>query len=82
VVGMRSNEVMQDAPLNWRRASNCQTGECVEVARHGDVIVMRSSGHPDAGYVYFDPKQFSSFLAEVKTFGTCQYPVPELKLAK
>jgi hypothetical protein len=35
---------------------------------------MRSSAHPDAGYVYFDPNEFGSFLAAVKAgeFGPVQ----------
>ena len=71
---MQSSEVMQGASLNWRRASNCQTGECVEIAAQEGVVVMRSSARPDAGYIYFEPNEFGSFLEAVKVPGTCQYP--------
>jgi hypothetical protein len=27
----------------WRRASCCAGGECVEVSRHGDEVMLRSS---------------------------------------
>jgi hypothetical protein len=79
---MRSSEVMQSASLNWRRASSCQTGECIEVAAHGGVVAVRSSAHPDAGCIYFNPKEYGSFLAAVK--GSWHVPIcwPELKLAK
>lgn len=63
---MRSHGVVQGASLNWCRASFCQTGECVEIAAHDDAVIMRSSAHPDAGYIYFSPKEFSSFVAAAK----------------
>jgi hypothetical protein len=63
---MRSRDVMQDASFGWYKASFCQTGECVEIAAHEDMVVMRSSAHPDAGYIYFSPKVFGSFLAAAK----------------
>jgi uncharacterized protein DUF397 len=31
----------------WRAARNCQSGECAEVARHGEEILIRSSRSPD-----------------------------------
>jgi len=71
---MRSSDVMRGASLNWCRSSFCQTGECVEIAAQEDVVVMRSTSHPDAGYIYFDPNEFASFLAAVKAgeFGPVQ----------
>lgn len=63
---MRSGDVMRGASLNWCKSSLCQTGECVEIAAHEDVVIMRSSAHPDAGHIYFDPNQFGSFIAAVK----------------
>lgn len=63
---MRSRDVMQGVPVDWCKASLCQTGECVEIAAHEDMVVMRSSAHPDSGYVYFSRKEFGSFLAAAK----------------
>jgi hypothetical protein len=63
---MRSRDVMQGVSFNWCKASFCQTGECVEIAAHEDMVIMRSSAYPDAGYVYFSPKEFGSFLAAAK----------------
>jgi hypothetical protein len=58
--------VLQSASLDWCRSSLCQAGECVEVAANDDVVVMRSSVHPDADYVYLGREEFGVFLAEVK----------------
>jgi Domain of unknown function (DUF397) len=58
---------MQDASFDWYRASFCQTGECVEIATYKDTVVMRSSAHPEAGYISFSPKEFGSFLAAAKS---------------
>ena len=63
---MRVRDVMQGASLDWYKASFCQAGECVEIAKYGDAVVMRSSAHPDAGYLCFSPKEFGSFLAGAK----------------
>jgi Domain of unknown function (DUF397) len=63
---MRTSGVVKGVSLNWCRASFCQTGECVEIAAHGDAVIMRNSAHPDGGYVYFSPKEFGSFLAAAK----------------
>jgi hypothetical protein len=30
---------------NWRKASRCQGGECVEVLQYDDVVMVRESGH-------------------------------------
>jgi hypothetical protein len=64
---MRSRDfVMQGASLDWYSSSLCQAGECVEIAASEDVVIMRSSAHPDAGNIYFSQKEFGSFLAAAK----------------
>lgn len=52
--------------LNWRKASFCQNGECVEVAAHNGQIVIRKSTQPDVGYIYFTREGFAAFLMEAK----------------
>jgi Domain of unknown function (DUF397) len=32
--------------LNWNKASFCSSGECAEIARDGDMILMRSTLAP------------------------------------
>jgi hypothetical protein len=64
--GMQSHDVMQGGPLNWYRASFCAAGECVEIAAHADVVIMRNSAYPEAGYIYFSPREFGSFVTAAK----------------
>lgn len=66
VAGMPSHEATQTLQLDWHKASFCQTGECVEIAAHNDVVLMRSSRQPDSGYIYFTPEEFSIFLQRAK----------------
>jgi hypothetical protein len=35
-------------PLDWRQSSRCDTGACVEIARSGDDVLVRSSMRPGA----------------------------------
>jgi nitrate reductase alpha subunit len=63
---MRSYEDVRPLSIDWYRASFCQSGECVEVARHDDTVMMRNSTHPDTGYVYFTPEEFNMFLGAAK----------------
>jgi Domain of unknown function (DUF397) len=57
---------MQTPPLDWRRSSLCQTGECVEIATYNDTVVMRSSAHPGSGYIQLTPEEFDGFLNAAK----------------
>jgi hypothetical protein len=57
---------MHGTSLDWCRASLCAAGECVEIAAHQDVVIMRNSARPDSGYVFFSPKEFGAFLAAAK----------------
>ena len=52
--------------LDWHRSSLCQTGECVDIAKYNDTVVMRSSAHPESGYVYLTPEEFGHFLGAAK----------------
>jgi hypothetical protein len=64
---MRSRETIQVLPLDWRKASFCQNGECVEIAAHNGVVIMRNSTRPESDHIYFTPKEFATFLREAKT---------------
>jgi hypothetical protein len=63
---MRSYEDVRPLSIDWYRASLCQNGECVEVGRYNDTVMMRNSTHPDKGYVYFTADEFSMFLGAAK----------------
>ena len=59
---MRSYEGVRPLSVAWQKSSLCQTGECVEIARQNDLIIMRNSARPNSGYVYFTPEEFNAFL--------------------
>jgi Domain of unknown function (DUF397) len=73
VADMRSYETIPTSPLDWHRASFCQTGECVEIAGHNGMVIMRST-QPDSVRLYFTTEEFGSFLREAKAgkFGAGQ----------
>jgi uncharacterized protein DUF397 len=56
---------MQALRLDWRRASPCQGGECVWIARQNGSVIMRGS-QPDSPWLYFTPEEFGAFLSDAK----------------
>ncbi|GIF05337.1 DUF397 domain-containing protein [Actinoplanes siamensis] len=51
----------------WRRSKRCATGSCVEVARAGDLFLMRDSKNPDGLPLSFDREAWEAFIAGVKS---------------
>lgn len=49
--------------LEWRRSSRCNGGNCVEVARFGDLIAVRSSVDPDGAILTVGRAQWQDFLS-------------------
>jgi len=56
---------MQALPLDWRKASLCQGGECVWIAAQNGSVIMRGS-QPDSAWIYLSPDEFSAFVGDVK----------------
>lgn len=52
--------------LRWRRASKCDAGNCVEVARTGGGVAVRDSKNGDGPILEFDECAWSDFLAGVR----------------
>ena len=56
----------------WRKASFCQSGECVEVAQRNDMIVLRSSNGPRGislgarRRVQYTTQEWQTFIRGVK----------------
>lgn len=47
----------------WRKSTKTQqSGQCVEVARIGDVIAVRDSKDPDGPVLVFTRGEFAAFL--------------------
>jgi hypothetical protein len=53
--------------LEWRRSSMCDGGACVEVARDGDVIMVRRSDEPEGASIAFDAKEWQKFISQIRT---------------
>jgi hypothetical protein len=51
---------------SWRRASFCASNECVEVAPHDGMIVMRNSREPDGVALRYTFEEWQSFVHGVK----------------
>lgn len=53
--------------LTWRKASFCQSGECIEVARHdADGMLVRDSKQPAQGTLSLTSAQWRSLLSGIK----------------
>jgi hypothetical protein len=50
----------QQQPV-WRRSSRCTTGDCVEVAKLDDRVLVRNSADPDV-VVTFTHREWAAFL--------------------
>lgn len=60
-----STAVQGSTPIVWRRASFCGTGECVEVTRDDDAIVIRDSKNP-AFNLRYTRQEWRAFVLGVK----------------
>jgi hypothetical protein len=54
-----------DQGLHWWRSSYCADNACVEVARDGDVVLIRNSERPD-DIIRCTTSGWTAFLAEIK----------------
>jgi len=48
--------------LTWRRSSKCDSGDCVEIARQGDNVLMRDSVDPEGPMIVFADREWAAFL--------------------
>jgi hypothetical protein len=62
---MPSYEARQTEQPAWRKASFCQGGECVEVARQNGMIILRDSGEP-RGHVRYTAEEWRIFVRGIK----------------
>lgn len=56
-------------PLNWRKSSFTNNGQCVELAEHDDAVLVRNSNHPDAGTLTLDADTMAALIGDVKAGG-------------
>jgi len=50
----------------WRKAKRCDSGQCVEMARRGESILIRSSVDHDGTYITLSGDEWQEFLSGVK----------------
>jgi predicted secreted Zn-dependent protease len=52
--------------LNWHVSSTCDSGACVMVARHGDMVMLGDSKQPDGPVYSCTVAEWKEFLAGAK----------------
>jgi len=52
--------------LAFGTTSFCASGECVEVARGDDLIILRDSTRPDGSMLHYGVGEWRSFVRSVK----------------
>jgi predicted secreted Zn-dependent protease len=52
---------------HWRRSKRCASGSCVEVARVGELFLMRDSKNLDVTPLAFDRDTWQDFITGVKS---------------
>ncbi|GAA5071704.1 hypothetical protein HNP84_007829 [Thermocatellispora tengchongensis] len=63
---MRPSETAP-SDLDWQTPPNCAGGNCIQVARSGDGVLMRDSKNPDMPHIRFSPESWAAFVRNVKT---------------
>lgn len=51
----------------WRRSTRSGSGNCVEVAVAGGLVLIRDSVNPDGVVLRLPPMRWSAFLADART---------------
>jgi hypothetical protein len=50
----------------WHKSSFCASGECVEVAAHNGMIVLRDAKEPSGGMLRYTTEEWQSFVKGIK----------------
>jgi hypothetical protein len=50
----------------WRRASSCSGGNCIEVAKDGDRVLIRNSRSAGSAGLSFSADEWNAFIEGVK----------------
>jgi len=63
---MSPDGASQTEHSSWRRASFCASNECVEVAPHNGMIIMRNSTGPRDRVIQYTAEEWQSFVLGIK----------------
>jgi hypothetical protein len=55
--------------LTWRKSRRSSSGNCVEVADHGESVLIRDSKNPAGPVLIFEIAVFRSFVERLKRLG-------------
>jgi Domain of unknown function (DUF397) len=61
-----TNATYGSSPIQWRRTSFCGNAECVEVAQHDQMILVRDSKDPDRAPLQYTRAEFRAFAEGIK----------------
>jgi hypothetical protein len=63
---MPSDAAGQAQQFAWRRASLCAASECVEVAEHHGMIILRDSKAPGGAILRYTADEWRAFVGGIK----------------
>lgn len=52
--------------IKWRKSRTCESAGCVQVARHGEFVLVGSTASPEGPIFKFTLKEWREFLAGAK----------------
>ena len=52
--------------VQWRRANDCTGSNCLEVAKDGELYLVRDSKNPDGAPIRLTEAEWQAFVAGVK----------------
>ena len=61
-----SHVARQTQQTAWRKATFCQTKECVEVAQQNGMIVLRNSKEASGGVLHYTTEEWLPFVRGIK----------------
>ena len=53
-------------PLDWRRSGRCSGGNCVEVAKDGDRVLIRDSREPGRRPLQISSADWAAFVGGIE----------------
>jgi predicted secreted Zn-dependent protease len=56
---------MNSTMPTWRKSSKCGTATCVEVAKVGELYLIRDSKNPEEGALAFTEAEWTAFVAGI-----------------
>ena len=52
--------------LDWYVSSHCEGGQCIKVARHGELVIIGNTNKPEGPFGEFTKDEWRQFIAGAK----------------